>query len=78
MKTVSMLEFRNDAEKIIRQVQKGQRLVLTYRGKPVIRLEPVQERSPAEDDPFYKLYEHADSQGTALTNSEMDEIVYGR
>ena len=35
MKTVSMLDFRHHAEKIIDQVQKGQRMILTRRGKPV-------------------------------------------
>ena len=30
-------------------------MVLTYRGKPVARLEPLQESTPGTDDPFYKL-----------------------
>jgi len=58
MKTVSMLDFRNRAERIIAQVQKGQEMVLTYRGKPVLRLQPFHEEEIAEDDPFYVLDQH--------------------
>ncbi len=77
MKTISMLEFRKDAETIVRSVQQGQRLVLTYRGKPVARIEPILEETVTHDDPFYKLYEQADETGDTLSNEEMDELIYG-
>ena len=51
MKTISMLEFRHHAEKVIAQVQKGQRLILTYRGKPVARLEPIAPQAVASMAP---------------------------
>lgn len=41
MNQISMLEFRHDAERIIERVRKGERMILTYRGKPVVRLEPI-------------------------------------
>ena len=77
MKTVSMLDFRNRAEEIIAQVRDGQELVLTYRGKPVLRLQPLHEDEIAEDDPFYALDQHADAKGRSLTNRQMDETIYG-
>jgi len=43
MERVSILEFRRDAEAVIRKVRQGKRLILTYRGKPVMRLEPIQD-----------------------------------
>ena len=44
VKTVTMLEFRRDAEKIIDQVRKGQRMLLTYRGETGdADSEPMQE-----------------------------------
>jgi prevent-host-death family protein len=76
MKTISMLEFRRDAEQIIRQIQAGERLVLTYRGKPVARLEPILEIAVDVDDPFYTLDQLADAEGKSLSNREMDEIIY--
>ncbi len=78
MRKVSLLDIRLDAEKILTQVQKGQRMILTRRGKPVARLEPIGSESIDADDPFYKLAEIAASPGESLNNREIDEIVYGQ
>jgi len=76
MERVSVLQFRRQAETIIRKVQKGKPLLLTYRGKPVLRLEPIQEQQVSPDDRFYALSELAVSKGESLTNEEIDQIVY--
>jgi prevent-host-death family protein len=76
MESVSMVEFRRDAEAIIRKVQRGKRLVLTHRGKPVLRLEPYQEPAISADDSFYSLAQLATGEGEPLTNEEIDRIVY--
>ena len=76
MKTVSMLEFRKNALEIVKGVQRGQRVVLTYRGEPMARLEPP-ESSPQADDPFYTLADLADGSGKSLTNRQIDEAIYG-
>ena len=76
MEKVSMLEFRRDAEAVIRKVRQGQRLIMTYRGKPVMRLEPIRARTPGADDPFYKIAQLATATGQPLTNAEIDQIVY--
>jgi prevent-host-death family protein len=78
MKTVSMLEFRRHAEEIIDQVQKGQHLILTRRGKPVARLEPIIAGDFDENDPFYTIGEIATDAGESLTNEEIDDILYGQ
>lgn len=77
MKTLSMVELRNKAEQVIRQVGQGQRFLLTYRGKPVARLEPVRPEPPVNDDRFYRLYELADEREKSITNDDIDRIVYG-
>jgi prevent-host-death family protein len=78
MKAVTMLEFRNDAEKILAQVQKGQRIILTRRGKPVARLEPIVAESVDVDDSFYTLDTIGDASGESLTNNQIDDILYGQ
>ena len=78
MKTVSMLDFRKNAEKIIAQVQKGQRMILTCRGKPVARIEPIVNETPKGDDPFYALSDLSAGGGESLSNSQIDDIVYGQ
>lgn len=77
MKTISMLDLRRDTERVLARVRKGERLVLTHRGKPVARLEPIQSESIEPDDPFYSLCELAEPAGS-LSNSQIDEILYGK
>ena len=76
-RTVSMLELRRNAQSIIEEVRRGHRLVLTYRGQPMARLEPLDE-PPADGDAFYDLADLAVDGGDSLTNRQIDETVYGR
>ena len=77
MGKVTLVEFRKDAEKVIRRVQRGERLVLTRRGRPVMRLEPIRERPHDQDDPIYRLAELAAPRGKPMTDREIDRVVYG-
>ena len=76
MEEVSILEFRRNAHGIIRKVRQGKRLILTYRGKPVVRLEPIRYGKVGRDDPFYGIAQLATAKGRSLTNEEIDRIVY--
>jgi len=81
MKTVTMLEFRKDAEGILRRVAKGERFVLSHRGRPAARLEPVTrpvELDPA-NDPFLTIGRRALPSPKGKTrHREIDQILYGR
>jgi prevent-host-death family protein len=77
LKEVTLVEFRKNAEGLLRRVAQGERLLLTCRGKPAARLEPVHESSLREDDPIYRLGDLARPGGGTLSNSEIDRIVYG-
>ena len=55
----------------------GQRIILTRRGKPVARLEPILTKKASADDPFYSLHKLAAKTGESLSNAQMDEIIYG-
>jgi prevent-host-death family protein len=77
MKMVSMVEFRRNTAKILGQVQRGHPIVLTYRGKPVARLEPIGSGHPSPEDPFYELAQLASNKGRSITNEQIDRIVYG-
>lgn len=76
MKTVSVLEFRKNAKKIIRWARQGQRMLMTYRGMPVCRLEPLRDEILDNNDPFYRIDQLAESKGKNLTNREIDRILY--
>ena len=78
MKTVSMVELRKNAASIIKLAMRGQRVLLTYRGRPVLRLEPVDDlEEPSPDDPFYSLAKLAATDGESLSNADIDRTVYG-
>jgi prevent-host-death family protein len=76
MKTVTMLEFRKNAERVLRRVAKGERLVLSHRGKPAARLEPPGAASP--NDPFLSIGRRATASPRGKTkHAEIDRILYG-
>jgi prevent-host-death family protein len=80
MRSLSMLEFRRDALKALDAVRRGERLLLTYRGKPVARLEPVRPESlaVADDDALLRVDDFAvDGPGGRLTNAGIDRALYG-
>ncbi len=75
MQAVSMLELRQHAAMVLDRVRAGQTLVLTYRGEQVARLEPI-SHEVAESDSFYSLAKKADENAPAMTNRQIDEVVY--
>jgi len=78
MVKISVLEFRRQAKQIIGRLQHGQRMILTYRGKAVARMEPIAEESIAEDDPIYSLANLSVKDLGTVSNEEIDHIIYER
>lgn len=79
MRTVTMLEFRKDAERVLRRVARGEHLVLSHRGKPAARLAPLQPASPdAATDPFLNIGERAKPSPKGSTkHGAIDRLLYG-
>ena len=75
MTAISLVQFRKDAGGILNRVRQGQSMLLTVRGKPVARLEPIDQKAPA-DDPLYRLAERAVSDGANLSNAQIDRLLY--
>lgn len=81
MKTVTMLEFRQDAEGYLRRLAKGERFVLSHRGRPAARLEPLLGApNPAPGgDPFLAIGARAKPSPKGKTrHADIDHILYGR
>lgn len=79
MREITMLELRRDARRWLEAVRNGERFVLTYRGRPVARLEPVHSETSGvpEDDPLLRIDDFAvDGAGGRLDNAEIDRVVY--
>lgn len=80
MRTVTMLEFRRNAEGILRRVARGERLVLSHRGRPAARLEPLLESGTldAAVDPFLNVAARAKRSPRGPTaHLDIDRILYG-
>ena len=88
MKTITMLELRQNAEAVVQDLRRGLAMTLTYRGQPLARLEPIFPTAEgiAADDPLYTLAEQAgkaegDSKlaeaNARLTNADIDRALYG-
>lgn len=77
MKTVSLLEFRKNAQATLQKVASGQCIILTRRGRAIARLEPIGDERIAPDDPIYALGDIA-VDGHSMTNEQMDREIYGR
>lgn len=81
MKTVTMLEFRKNAKGVLRRIAKGERIVLSHRGKAAARLEPL-TGAPSIDwltDPFLSIARRAKPSPKGKTqHADIDSILYGR
>ena len=80
VKTVTMLEFRQDAEGILRRISKGERFVLSHRGRPAARLEPIATSAPSDpaNDPFVAIARRATRSPKGKTrHQDIDRILYG-
>jgi len=80
VKTVTILEFRKNAGTILRRVGSGERFVLSHRGRPVARIEPIEKpmaNNPAQD-PFLTIGDRAVPSLKGRTrHTEIDRILYG-
>jgi antitoxin (DNA-binding transcriptional repressor) of toxin-antitoxin stability system len=41
MKTISMVDLRTHSERIVRELKRGERMILSYRGAPLAELVPT-------------------------------------
>jgi antitoxin (DNA-binding transcriptional repressor) of toxin-antitoxin stability system len=81
MKTVTVLEFRQRAAAVLRRIAKGERFLLSHRGKPAARLEPVTatRNSALINDPFLTIGARVTSSPKGKTrHTDIDRIRYGR
>ncbi|MDD5260468.1 MAG: hypothetical protein PHD76_01330 [Methylacidiphilales bacterium] len=80
LKTVSMLELRSRGRDVVRRLERGEKLALTYRGKRVATLVPEcsgKNRPIPADDPIYRFVESAEPMGS-MTNEQIDQLLYGK
>jgi len=53
---VSVRDLKNQTTAILRRVERGERIIVTRRGRPIVRIEPASERDrPAADTLYARL-----------------------
>lgn len=75
-----MLELRQNAQSVLRRIAKGERFLLSHRGKPAARLEPLVTASNdlLSNDPFLMIGSRATASPKGKTkHADIDRIVYG-
>lgn len=76
-----MLELRRGSAAVLGRLSKGERLILSHRGKPVARLEPVgrPEQTGPGADPFLNVGSRALTAPKGPTDHrKIDAILYGK
>lgn len=79
MKAITMMDLKQNAAAIIRQIGRGRCFILKYRGKPAGRLGPIEstpKKKPGRDA-FYSLADLAAKNGESMSNEAMDRAIYG-
>ena len=70
--------MRFEFSRVLRAVQAGRSLTLTYRNEPLARIVPLASpAAPPADDSIFRLHELAEPIGP-LTNQEIDRAIYGQ
>jgi antitoxin (DNA-binding transcriptional repressor) of toxin-antitoxin stability system len=78
MKTISASELRSKTSSLVRALESGRAVGLTYRGQKVAHIVPVRRNSViSAEDPLYQLHRHSDGHGGHLNDRAMDRMIYG-
>ncbi len=80
MKTVTMLEFRRNTAGVLKRLGQGEPFILSHRGKPVARFEPIMDKDASlqPDDPALNLSGFAvEGPGGKFTSKDADKLLYG-
>jgi antitoxin (DNA-binding transcriptional repressor) of toxin-antitoxin stability system len=78
VKTISASELRSKSSSLVRALEKGRAVGLTYRGQKLAQIVPVRQSNGIyAEDPLYKLHRHADRRASPLDDKAMDRLIYG-
>jgi len=79
---VNMHDAKTRLSQLVARAERGERITIARGGKPVAQLGPAPRATRASvppDDPLLNLDEFAvDGPGGALTNEDIDRILYGK
>ena len=81
-KLVNVHAAKTRLSQLVARAERGERIIIARNGKPVAQLGPaplVKRAALSPDDPLLDLDNFAvDGAGGALTNTDIDTILYGK
>jgi prevent-host-death family protein len=81
-KFVNIHAAKTRLSQLVARAERGERIIIARDGKPVAQLGPAPKakRAPlSPDDPLLNLGDFAiDGAGGALTNADIDRVLYGK
>jgi prevent-host-death family protein len=81
-KLVNVHAAKTHLSQLVARAERGERIIIARNGKPVAQLGPaprVKRAALPPDDPLFNLDDFAiDGAGGALTNTDIDTILYGK
>jgi antitoxin (DNA-binding transcriptional repressor) of toxin-antitoxin stability system len=78
VKTISTSQLRSRTRSLVRALENGTAVSLTYRGQKLANIWPLKSKNGVRaDDPLYRLHHSADKTEKPLTDRQMDRLLYG-
>jgi antitoxin (DNA-binding transcriptional repressor) of toxin-antitoxin stability system len=78
MKTISTSQLRSRTRSLVRALENGTAVSLTYRGRKLANISPLKLNNGVRaDDPLYRFHRLADKSAEPLTDRQIDRLVYG-
>jgi antitoxin (DNA-binding transcriptional repressor) of toxin-antitoxin stability system len=78
MKTISTSQLRSRTRSLVRTLENGTTVSLTYRGHKLANIWPLKLKSGVRaDDPLYRFHRLSSKFVKPLTDRQIDRLVYG-
>jgi antitoxin (DNA-binding transcriptional repressor) of toxin-antitoxin stability system len=78
VKTISTSQLRSRTRSLVRALEKGATVSLTYRGRKLANIWPLKlKNGVGADDPLYRFHRLANKLAKPLTDRQIDRLVYG-
>jgi antitoxin (DNA-binding transcriptional repressor) of toxin-antitoxin stability system len=78
MKTISTSQLRSRTRLLVRALESGTAVSLTYRGQKLANISPLKLKNGVRsDDPLYRFHRLAAKSAKAMTDRQIDRLVYG-
>ncbi|HMV44759.1 MAG TPA: hypothetical protein PK079_01550 [Leptospiraceae bacterium] len=77
---ITMLDLRKNSTLLLKKLKGKEKILLSFRGKPIATIHPISEESDWETDPFLQFLNsipESPKKKTRISNKEIDSIIYG-